>query len=76
VRVCVCARVRVCVRVRVVCWLLRHALAQVVEVLHYKAEVTGSIPCGVLRPHYGIGVDSTSEMSTRGIYWGVKTAGL
>ena len=28
--------------------ILRHALAQVVEVMHYKAEVTGSIPCGVL----------------------------
>ena len=28
--------------------IMRQALAQVVEVLHYKTEVTGSIPCGVL----------------------------
>ena len=32
----------------VLCWLLRHAVAHVVEVLHYKTEIAGSIPEGVL----------------------------
>ena len=28
--------------------IVRYAVAQVIEVLRYKPEVTGSIPCGVL----------------------------
>jgi hypothetical protein len=37
-----------CVCVCVLCWLLRHTVAQVLEVLRYKPEVTGSIPDGAL----------------------------
>ena len=44
-----------------VCWLWRHAVAQVVEVLRYKPEVAGSIPDRVLPARYGTGVDSASN---------------
>jgi hypothetical protein len=40
--------VRLCVCVCSVLFIMRHAVAQVVEVLRYKPEVAGSIPDGVL----------------------------
>ena len=57
-------------------------MAQLVEALRYKSEGRGfdSRWCHwnfSFRPHYGPGVDSASEVSTRNISWGggVKAAG-
>jgi len=61
-----------------------HAVAQLVEALHYKPKVVGSISSGVIGIFHlkncsghtmALGLTQPlTEMSTRGISWGIKVA--